>query len=39
MLTFKTDCPKCGGKKKLKTKVDLASKTYNKRRSQPWRPM
>ena len=25
-FTFKTDCPKCGGSKKLKTKVSLLAK-------------
>jgi len=30
ILTFKTDCPCCGGTKKLKTKVNLAWRTYSK---------
>lgn len=29
-VVFKTDCPKCGGKKKLRTRVDLVLKTYSK---------
>ena len=28
-LTFKTDCPKCGGKNKIKTKVNLSLKGYS----------
>lgn len=29
-FVFKTDCPKCGGKKKLSTKVDLSTRTYTR---------
>lgn len=28
-LTFKTDCPKCGGKGKIKTKVNLSLKWHS----------
>ena len=30
LLKFTTDCPQCGGKKKLKTKVDLLGKVISK---------
>jgi transposase len=29
MVTFKTDCPCCGGKKKIKTKATFIGKSWH----------